>query len=284
MTTVGILNLKLDGVLISSYFSDKVYAVYSTGALELPLIGLFTASITAAIMPNMVAETDRGRPTKSLEIWHKANRKSSLFIFPTFAFFLICGYDFIVFMYTKDYAMATWPFLIYLAKMPIRVAIYGALFRAMGHTKPLALAVFYSFIANVIIGVILLVVGRHGFLSFVGPSIGSLIASFVAVGYLLNAMCVKLNIPLTQAMRWKELGRIFALSLLCGLFLWLIPMPIENLFIKLAIRFVLYVIMFTFSLLLTKSLHQDELELLRLPITLFRKVVFPCSNNTRSSC
>jgi hypothetical protein len=73
-------------------------------------------------------------------------------------------------------------------------------------------------------------------------------------------------------MRWKELGRIFGLSLFCGVLLWLIPTPTSNLLFKLSIRFVIYVGLFFTSLVLTKSLHADEWELLRTPLTLIRKI------------
>jgi O-antigen/teichoic acid export membrane protein len=271
-TTVGIVNLTLDGVLISAYFSREVYAVYSVGALELPLIALFTSSLSSAIMPNMAVEADKGRPLNSLNLWHEATRKSSLLIFPTFIFFLVCGYDFIVLIYTQDYSKAAWPFLIYLARLPVRVAIYAAIFRAIGFTKPLFWAALLSFITNLIVSVFLLVAGRHGFLSYIGPSIGTVFGTVVSASYLLMTLCKKLEIRFVQVMRWKELGRIFGLSLFCGVLLWLIPIPTSNLFFKLLIRFIIYVGVFFTSLVLTKSLHADEWELLQIPLTLIRKI------------
>jgi len=271
-TTFGIVNLTLDGVLISAYFSREVYAVYSVGALELPLIALFTSSLSSAIMPNMVVEANKGRLLNSLNLWHKASRKSSLLIFPTFVFFLVCGHDFIVLMYTQAYSKATWPFLIYLVMLPIRVAIYGAIFRAIGYTKPIFISAMLCFITNLIVSVFLLVAGRHGFLSYIGPSIGTVFGTLVSVSFLLTILCKKLKIRFAQVMRWKELGRIFGLSLFCGVLLWLTPVPFSNLLFKFVTRFILYTAYFFGSLVLTKSLHSDEWELLRIPLTLIRKI------------
>ena len=270
MTTIGVINLKLDGLLISAYFSKEVYAVYSTGALELPLIALVTSSLSSAIMPNMVVEADHFRPLNSLNIWHEAARKSSLIIFPTFIFFLVCGYDFIVLLYTQDYSKATWPFLIYLTRLPFRVAIYGAILRAIGHTKPLFFGAIYSFSANVILSTTFLLAGRHGFLSYIGPSIGTFIGTLVSASYLLMVLRKKLKIRFIEVMRWKELGRIFILSIVCGLLLCLVPVPFTSQLIKLITRFILYVVFFSFSLYLTKSIHPDELELVRMPLKLVR--------------
>jgi len=271
-TTIGIVNLKLDGVLISYYFSKEVYAVYSTGALELPLIALFTASISSAIMPNMVVAADKGRLLDSLNIWHQATRKSSLLIFPTFVFFLFCGYDFIVLMYTQDYSKATWPFLVYLTRLPVRVAIYGAIFKAIGYTKPLFYSAILSLIVNIIVSVVLLFAGRHGMLSYLGPSIGTALATIATVIFLLITLCKKLEIRFSQVMRWKELGRIFGLSLFCGVLLWLTPIPFSNLLFRFVIKFILYVVFFFGALVLTKSLNADEWELLRMPLNMIRKI------------
>ena len=272
-TIVGIINLKMDGVLISSYFSKEVYAVYSTGAMELPLIALFTSSLASAIMPNMVAEAGKGNLSGALNLWHESTRKSSLLIFPTFVFFLVCGYDFIVLLYTPDYSNAAWPFLIYLARLPVRVAIYASIFRAIGHTKPLAVAALLSFVSNMIVSVILLFAGRHGFLSYIGPAIGTFFGTAVSVTFLLLLLCRKMNIRFAQVMRWKELGRIFGLALLCGGLLWLIPIPFESLLLKLIGRFILFMLFYICALIFTKSLKPDEWELLLLPLALVRKII-----------
>lgn len=269
-TMVGILNLKLDGLLISSYFSEKIYAVYSTGALELPLIALFTSSITAAIMPNMVTEADQGRTMNSLNIWHEASRKSSLLIFPTFAFFLVCGYDFIVLLYTQDYSMATWPFLIYLARLPIRVAVYGAIFRALGYTKTIAVSALLDHAVNLVVSITLLLAGRHSLLSYIGPSIGTFFGTLTSVLFLLLTLCARLEIPFREVMRWKELGRIFVIAMLGGLILWITPLPIENLLLKMVIRFCFYVVLYFAMLVITRSLKPDERELIRMPFQMLQ--------------
>jgi hypothetical protein len=110
-------------------------------------------------------------------------------------------------------------------------------------------------------------------LSYIGPSIGTLFGTVVWVFYLLIILCKKLEIGFAEVMRWKELGRIFGLSFFCGVLLWLTPIPTSNLFFKLLIRFIIYVGLFFTSLVLTKSIHADEWELLRIPLTMIRKRV-----------
>jgi len=74
-------------------------------------------------------------------------------------------------------------------------------------------------------------------------------------------------------MRWKELGRIFGLALLCGGLLWLIPIPFESLLLKLIGRFILFMLFYICALIFTKSLKPDEWELLLLPLALVRKII-----------
>jgi O-antigen/teichoic acid export membrane protein len=265
-TMVGILNIKLDGFLISIYFSPDVYAVYSCGAMELPIIGLVTVSLSQAIMPNMVVLADQNRHQEALYIWQEAARKASLIVFPCFLFFLVTGYDFIVFLYSVDYEKASWPFLIYLGQLPFRVAVYSALLRAIGHTRPIAKAALLALVCNFIISVTLLFLGQHGFLSYVGPSIGTVCSVVIIVGYLLLVISRKLQIPFFRIMRWKELGRVFGIGLICGLLLWLIPLPETSLLIKLMVQSVIYFCLFVGAIVVTNSLKEDEKELFLAPL------------------
>jgi len=119
--------------------------------------------------------------------------------------------------------------------------------------------------------VALLLIGHGGFLSYISPSIGMFFGTTAALVYLLITLCGKLNISFANVMRWKELGRIFAISLVCGIILILIPMPIEQLFLKLAIRFSIFGLLYVGALLITKSLKPDEWELMFMPTRLFKK-------------
>jgi O-antigen/teichoic acid export membrane protein len=271
ISIIGIVNIQLDKIIISTFYDPATYAVYSCGAMELPLVALITGSINSAIMPNLVTLSGQGKPLAALALWQEAIRKSSLVIFPCFAFFIFLAKDFILLIYGKEYIMAAWPFVIYLCLLPIRIATYNTLFRAIGKTKPIAISAALNLALNAVLSPALAWIGGGSLLSFIGPSTGAVLSNIIAMCYLLWELSKMLNTPVLTVMRWKELGRIFGLSLLCGLLLWLIPLPIPQLLFKFAAKMLIYAIVFIVVIILTKSIKSDELELLLLPLTIIRK-------------
>jgi O-antigen/teichoic acid export membrane protein len=245
--------------------------VYSCGAMELPLVGLITGSVNSAMMPNLVTLCGQGKPLAALAMWQEAVRKCSLVIFPCFAIFIFLAKDFLLLIYGTGYIMAAWPFVIYLCLLPIRIAVYNTLFRAVGKTKPIAVSAALNLVLNVVLSTGLAWMGGGSLLSFIGPSTGAVLSNIIAACYLLWELSKLFNVPISTVMRWKELGRIFGLSLLCGLFLWLIPLPIPQLLFKFITKAFIYAILFVIAMVLTKSIKSDEWELLLFPLAMIRK-------------
>ncbi len=268
-TIVGMINIRFDKLLISSFFNPSEFAVYNYGAIELPIVATVTASVSAAMMPDLVTLVDQGKKLEALSIWQEGARKCSLLIFPCFAFFIFTAQDFIVLLFGQAYRMAAWPFSVYLCMLPIRVTVYATMFRAMGRTKPIAVSAVLAFVLNVIISVSLMLIGRGSLLSFVGPSIGTTCATLGSVWFLLWQLSRIMGISVRQVMRWKELGRFFLISLVPGLIVFLIPLSGIALPVKLAIRALIFMLILAAMTYWTHSLHDDEKELLITPFMAF---------------
>jgi O-antigen/teichoic acid export membrane protein len=262
---VGTINIQWDRFLISAFFNPTTYAAYSCGAYELPIIAMVTTSISVAMMPNLVTMADQGRITDALYTWQEAARKCSFIIFPCFVFFLIFGYDFIVLLFTQDYSLASWPFRIYLCRLPIRVAVYATLFRAVGKTKPIAVGAVIALVINVIVSTTLVIIGGKSIISFIGPALGTVVASCGSLSYLLWQLTRITAVPFSQIMRWKELGLIMLICVICGVIVFIVPLPALPLIAKLSIRAVTYLVVLLIITLLTKMLKEDEKQLLFLP-------------------
>lgn len=262
---VGTINIQWDKFLISAFFDPSTYAVYSCGAMQLPVIALVTASVSAAMMPNLVTLAENGRMVDVLHTWQEAARKCSFIIFPCFAFFLAFGYDFMVLLYGQDYSMAAWPFRIYLCSLPIRVAIYATLFRTVGKTKPIAIGAVIALVLNVTVSTALVITGGKSIISFIGPAVGTVVASCGSWLYLLwqitRAMCV----PFSRIMRWKELSRILLVCVVSGVIVFVVPLPALPLMLKLAVQAAIYLVIFLTVILMTGLLDEDEKQMLYLP-------------------
>jgi len=265
ISLIGVVNVQLDKFLISVFFNPATYAIYSCGAIELPIVALITGSVTAAIMPNLVTFAQQGEPLRALGLWKEAVRKTALIIFPCFIFFIFIGKSLIVLLYGAPYSMAVWPFSIYLFLLPIRIATYSTLFRAIGRTKPIAISAAINLFLNVLLSTSLAWLGAQSLLSFVGPSIGAVAANIAAAGYLLWQLTKMLNVPASFLMNWKELGKLLFICTVCGLISVILPLPNYALLITIVIRAAIFCCVLISSLLIFNVLAADEKQMFLLP-------------------
>ncbi len=268
---VGVTNLQLNKILISLFFSPEKYAVYDVGTIELPFVTIVTFSLTNAILPDLVRMYKEGHLMRALGTWQEAARKSSFVIFPCFVFLLFFAHEIIVFCFGEDYSLASWPFRIFLFSMPIRIAVYATMFRVVNKNKYIAYNAVLELVINFLISLSLLYLGGNTLLAFVGPTIGMVLAGWVAWIYMLVKLKSIMNISFRQVMRWGEHVRLLAIFTGCGLAAWLCPLPVSSLLLFLLIKGVLFVALSFAVLLATRSFSAEELKILRNPAHLFKQ-------------
>ncbi len=265
-TAVRVVNVRFDKFLISNVFDPATYAVYSCGAFEIPIAFLVTSSIGAAMMPTLVTLAREDRVLEVLSIWREAARKGGLVVFPCFALLLPLSRDLVVLLYREGYAMAAWPFAIYLFELPIRVVLYSSFLRAVGRTRPIAVAAAIGLIVNVVVSVLLVRAGGRSFLSFIGPSIGTVCSAAASSSYLIHSIGVSAGIPVSRVMPWRGLGQMFLVSAAAGVVTHLVPLPDLPLVASLLIRVAVFTGTLALALRLTGILRPDEKQLLLAPL------------------
>ena len=128
---IGVLSVQLDKLMISGFFKPEEFAVFSLGAMELPLIGILINSVNSILLPNL-----SGKDPAALSSLYRASvRKNAIIVFPLATVFFLFATEFMIFVYGTVYASAALYFRIYLLILPLRVATYGIVFQAMGKTR-----------------------------------------------------------------------------------------------------------------------------------------------------
>jgi O-antigen/teichoic acid export membrane protein len=272
-TAVGVLNVRFDKLLISNVFDPATYAVYSCGAFEVPVAFLVTGSIGVAMMPTLAKLVRDGRTEEALSIWREAARKGGLIVFPCFALLLPLSRDLIVLLYRENYAMAAWPFAIYLLVLPLRVVLYSSFLRAVGRTRPIAVSAAMGLVVNVVVSVALVRIGEGGLLSFIGPSIGTVFSAFVTVAYLIRSVGASAGVPASRVMPWSDLWPALAVSAAAGAVVYLLPVPDVALPARVLIRAGVFIGVFGPAVLLTGILRDDERRLLLSPARAIGRLV-----------
>jgi len=259
----GLVSQQMDKWVIMFFYGSAQYAVYSIGAIKLPIVSFVSISVTLAIMPDIVRMGKEGRIKEALALWHEGIRKCALIIFPAYVFCLVASRDVIVLLFSQKYIGSLGSFIIYLTLMPLQVTFYGTILRATGNTRPILFAAIWGLVVNLVLSVGLVVYFRGTYLAFIAPAIATVFSMMAIIAYLLLHVARTTNVSLARVFPWKDSGKIFLLAGLCVI----IILPIEFLpgyvLWRILSAFVLYSGIFIFALFYFKVLRPDEKDLLR---------------------
>ncbi|HXG66238.1 MAG TPA: lipopolysaccharide biosynthesis protein [Blastocatellia bacterium] len=119
------VQFELDYFFVAFLFDPAAFAIYAIGRVNLPLIGILTESVGAVTIPRVSQLQEQEKFREILQLIAAMARKLAAILFPLFVFLLLTGRDFIIVLYTAQYA-ASWPiFAINLTLVPLRLVTSG---------------------------------------------------------------------------------------------------------------------------------------------------------------
>ncbi|MBI3776091.1 MAG: oligosaccharide flippase family protein [Gammaproteobacteria bacterium] len=198
---VGLINGLADRVLVAAYFSPAQFAIYAVGALEIPLDVIFqtsVANVLRATFPRLIRE---GNMTELVQVWRETVRKLALVVLPSFAFLLTFSHEFVVLLFTGDYAGSAGVFRIYLFLMPLQILVLSVIPQAFGRTRINLYLALISMIINLVLCVALIDI-----IGFYGAAL-----STVSVAYLMSGIYLRVAARLI-GVRAMELLPLAALT------------------------------------------------------------------------
>ncbi len=205
---VGMLSIQLDKIMVSGFFTPEQFAVFSVGAMELPLIGILANSVNAVILPSLSSSSKSEGGT----LYSAAVRKNALIILPLAMLFYLLAEPLMVFLYGVAYADAAQYFKIYLFTLPLRVATYGIIFQALGKTRIILINASFALLANAILNYLL--IRKMG---MAGAALATVIVSWLSVAFYLVIMKQVLKLELRSYFPWRKLGKTLLVTMLCGI-------------------------------------------------------------------
>jgi O-antigen/teichoic acid export membrane protein len=217
-TMLGTMTLQLSSMIVSSMCMPEEFAVYSVGAIELPLIGIVTGSITTVILADMARLCQEGRKDEALRLFHTGALRSAAILLPATVFFWIAARPFIEGLYSARYSESVLPFRLYLLVLPIRIVTYGAALMALGKTKLVLFRSIFDFLFNGALCVIL--VALFGYLGGVLAMLVTLY-SWTSV-YNLHAIAKGFGVRFTEVLPLAKLARILGIAAVAGIPAWIL--------------------------------------------------------------
>jgi O-antigen/teichoic acid export membrane protein len=239
-SAMGAISVQLDKLIVSSMCLPEQFAVYSNGAIQIPLVAILTGSITAVIQPElrkMVATEDfQG----ALKLFRTASTKSAVVLLPTMMFLLVSAEPFILTLFSSKYSGSVLPFQMYLLILPVRIVNYGAFMMALGKSKLIMYRSMTGLVANLILSILLV-----RWMGYMGAIIGTIITLY-SVNVVLNFSVISRAVGCRwwQVLPFGDLSQLFGAALLAGLpvlalrFLPWTPAPV----VALAANAVLYAV------------------------------------------
>lgn len=214
-SAAGSLTRQVDKLIISSFYSASLYAVYTNGAVELPIIPILTGSVMAVLIPEFVRLLQQGEKKKLVSLWHNSIRQLSLILLPSMVFLYAFSRETISILFSAKYLASVPVFRVYLCLLPARVTVFGSLLLALGRPKSILRYSIYTMIANLVLSLVLTKT-----LGFLGPAWATILVIYLMDFLQLREIAEQLNLSLAQAFPWWKQLKILAVSLCC------LPLPL----------------------------------------------------------
>ena len=203
-SAVGTLNRQLDKMVVGFMDTPDNFAEFSFGALEIPLLGMITGSVTAVMLTDLRKAVAAGDTREALRLFRLTSEKTSLVLFPILFFFLVCADDFISVLYTDDYAGAAVPFRWYLGVLPIKTAYFTSLCMALGMSRFMLLRASGSLAMNLILSIALV-----SLLGSTGAAISTVAVKYIwAVPISFYVVCKALECRWRDVLPFRYLGTV----------------------------------------------------------------------------
>ena len=130
-----IVQTDLHNYFVSNHFGPAMFAVYSLGTLQLPLMGLIQEATNSVLITRVSILEKRDERREILMLAARAARQLAVVYFPVYVFLMVAGREFIRVLFTARFA-DSWPiFAVNLTLLPLGILLLDPLYRAFEHER-----------------------------------------------------------------------------------------------------------------------------------------------------
>lgn len=206
------LGIAVDKMIVSSYYDPEKLAVYTRGAMEIPMLNVIANSLGNILMPRFVEEYHKGNIDAVMKLWHSSIKMMAMFIYPTLVFFLLVAEHLIPFLFTDAYLDSVIIFQVYTLGLLTRITSYDAIVRAVGQTKILFKMSVLAVSLNIAFTILLIEL-----IGIVGAPLATVLVGTILRFIYLLIITKLMNVSLFDVFPWLSLAKLISISIVAGL-------------------------------------------------------------------
>lgn len=201
---IATVSISLDQVMVAALCPPAAFAVFVNGAMEIPLIGMVTGSVTSVLIVDYARFYKEGRVGEIVALIHRAMVKCALILIPAMAFLLCMAPEMMRLIFGPAYEASAVPFRIYLLLLPMRTLTFGAIFMATGNSRRV---LEQSLIP--LVGKLILTWHLIKLLGPIGAPVTTVMITYcLTIPFLLFQLDSILHQPVLTLFPWKHLSKI----------------------------------------------------------------------------
>lgn len=208
----GLISVELDRLVISMYFTSATFAIYSVGAMQVPLVGNLFQGVSSTVIPKISEYLSLDKKNEVEDLCNRGTRKMALLLFPIFCFLWIHAKDLIVLLYTDEFIEAVPVFRIYLLIVLVKISFCGNIIMGSGKTSIVLKTTIFTLTLNLILNFVLV-----RYWGVIGPAIATIFSRLLHQGIFAIWVTLSLKYKLSALFPIKKIAQIFVISLVASL-------------------------------------------------------------------
>jgi O-antigen/teichoic acid export membrane protein len=202
----------LHNYFVSNHFGPVLFAIYSIGTLQLPLMGLLQEATNSVLITRVSCLQKRGEHREIVSLLARAARKLALVYFPVYIFLMVAGREFIRVLFTSRFA-DSWPiFAVNLTLLPLGIVLLDPLFRAFERERYFLLRLRLA-LAVGLIAALWLFTARLGLLGVIAVVVATAALERTAMAIHFARL---LDVAASDLVLLRDIGRIAIAALAAG--------------------------------------------------------------------
>jgi O-antigen/teichoic acid export membrane protein len=204
--------------VVSSLYNPAIFAIYSVGCLQIPLIARAFESVSDVTLVRLTELQKDGKLQEAAILIGESVTKLGLLFFPLYVWLMVHAHDFIVFLYTERFEASVEIFRVFLTAILLLALELDYVARAFADTGFILKVNAARLALNLVL--LWVLVGSMG---LVGAALAAVSAAVITKIFTLHKLKTLLKVPIRRLLPWKMLGQILAASLVATAAAWVVP-------------------------------------------------------------